>query len=129
MAKNDATRQQVKAFLDLLQSRMQFTSSIVTYAPRPKNRDFLAAMEWCSAKRDKWLLKLVPDDYSEGPEPNDDPYGEDYWVFGKVIQNELCYIKVYFLKSKNIFCVSFHFAEFDMSFPLSGKTIKKTYGD
>lgn len=67
MEKNDATRDQVKAFLDLLQSRIQFLNSIVLYDPRDKNRDFLAAMEWPSSERDKWLLKLIPEDYYEGP--------------------------------------------------------------
>lgn len=58
---------------------------------------------------------------------NSDAFGEDIWVFGKLIQNELCYIKVYFLKTAGIYCISFHFAEFDMLFPLTGKTIEKTY--
>lgn len=129
MEKNDATREQVKAFLDLLQSRMKFTNSIVSYMPRDKNRDFLAAMEWRSAERDKWLLQLVPEDYYQGPSPNDDEFGEDIWVFGKMIQEELCYIKVYFLKTKNIFCISFHFAEFDMYLPLQGSTLSKTHED
>lgn len=129
MNKNDATREEIKAFLDLLQSRMRYLGSIVSYDPRDKNRDFLAAMEWRSAERDKWLLQLVLDDYYEGPLPNSDEYGEDLWVFGKMIQNELCYIKIYFLKNPNIFCISFHFAEFDMYLPLPGVTLKKTHED
>ena len=129
MCKNDDIKERVKAFLDLLQSRMRFLNSIVFYDSRDKNRDFLAAMEWKSAERDKWLLQLVPEDYYEGPLPNADEYGEDLWVFGKMIQNELCYIKIYFLKSPNVFCISFHFAEFDMYLPLQGVTIKKTHED
>lgn len=129
MCKNDDIKEKVKAFLDLLQSRMRFLNSIVFYDSRDKNRDFLAAMEWKSAERDKWLLQLVPEDYYEGPLPNADEYGEDLWVFGKMIQNELCYIKIYFLKSPNVFCISFHFAEFDMYLPLQGVTIKKTHED
>lgn len=129
MDKNDATREQIKAFLDLLQSRMKFMNSIVFYESRNKNRDFLAAMEWYSAERDKWLLQLVPEDYYQGPLPNDDEFGEDIWVFGKMIQGELCYIKVHFLKSKSIFCISFHFAEFDMYLPLQGRILSKTHED
>lgn len=129
MDKNDATREQVKAFLDLLQSRMRFLNSIVSYEPRDKNRDFLTAMEWHSAERDKWLLQLVSEDYYQGPLPNDDEFGEDIWVFGKMIQEELCYIKVHFLKTKNVFCISFHFAEFDMYLPLQGRTLSKTHED
>ena len=129
MEKKDATREDIKAFLDLLQSRMRFLGSIVSYELRAKNRDFLAAMEWQSSERDKWLMQLVPEDYYEGPLPNSDEYGEDLWVFGKMIQNELCYIKIYFLKSQNVFCISFHFAEFDMYLPLRGITLKKTHED
>lgn len=130
MDKNDATREEIKAFLDLLQSRLKFLNSIVIYDERLKNRDFLTAMEWFSSSdRDKWLLQLVPEDYYQGPLPNDDEFGEDIWVFGKMIQNELCYIKVHFLKSKNIYCISFHFAEFDMYLPLQGSLFKKTHED
>lgn len=129
MDKNDATRDEIKAFLDLLQSRIGLMNCIVSYDTRPKNRDFLTAMEWRSEERDKWLKMLVPEDYYQGPLPNSDPYGEDIWIFGQLIQKELCYIKVYFLKSHNIFCISFHFAEFDMFFPLTGQTIQKTHED
>ena len=130
MDKNNASREDVKIFLDLLQSRMKFMNCIVAYDSRDKNMDFLTAMEWYSASiRDEWLLQLVPEDYFQGPLPNADEFGEDIWVFGKTIQDELCYIKLYFLKSKNIFCVSFHFAEFDMFLPLRGRTLKKTHED
>lgn len=129
MNKNDASREEIKAFLDLLQSRMRFLSSIVYYDPREKNRDFLAAMEWSSAERNKWLLQLVPEDYFEGPLPNSDEYGEDLWVFGKMICGELCYIKIYFLRSKNVFCYSFHFAKFNMYLPLQKITLIKTHED
>ncbi len=129
MENNDATREQVKAFLDLLHTRMAFMNSIVSYDSRGKNRDFLTAMEWYSADREKWLLQLVPEDYFQGPLPNSNKYGEDIWVFGKMIQEELCYIKVHFLKTKNIYCISFHFAEFDMFLPLRGRTFKKTHED
>lgn len=129
MDKCDATREEIKAFLDLLQSRLRFLNGIVSYDPRSKNRDFLAEMEWHSAERDKWVLQLIPEDYYQGPLPNADEYGEDLWVFGKMIQGQLCYIKVYFLKVPNVYCISFHFAEFDMFFPLTGETIKKTHED
>lgn len=129
MCKSDDIKEKVEAFLDVLQSRMRFLNCIVSYDPRDKNRDFLTAMEWKSAERDKWLLQLVPEDYYEGPLPNADEFGEDLWVFGKMIQHELCYIKIYFLKSQNVFCISFHFAEFDMYLPLQGVTIKKTHED
>lgn len=129
MDKNDAARDEIRMFLDLLQSRIRYLGCIVSYDPRDKNRDFLVAMEWPSAERDKWLLQLNPDDYYEGPLPNADEFGGDLWVFGKMIQNELCYIKICFLKTQNVFCVSFHFAEFDMYLPLQGITLKKTHED
>lgn len=129
MKKNDAKIEDVKAFLDSLQSRIHFLNGIVIYEPRDKNIDFLTAMEWRPSDRDKWLMQLVPEDYYEGPYPNTDAFGDDVWVFGKLIKGQLCYIKIYFLESPNLYCISFHFAEFDMTFPLSGITIKKTYGN
>ena len=36
-------------------------------------------MEWRPSDRDEWLMRLVPEDYYEGPYPNTDVYGDDVW--------------------------------------------------
>lgn len=65
MKKNDTKIEEVKAFLDSLQSRMRFLNGIVNYELRDKNIDFLTAMEWRSSDRDKWLMQLDPEDFYE----------------------------------------------------------------
>lgn len=125
MGKNETTREQVQQFLDTLKNWLEYFGGQVLYDTRQKNMDFMTEMEWTSPDRKKeWLLKLEPEDFYEGPKPNDDPNMNDVWVFGKRIEEKLCYIKVYLLKRPNIYCISFHFAEYDMYLPFKNCTEK-----
>lgn len=63
-------------------------------------------------------MRLVPEDYFEGPDPNETPGGSPVWKFGKRIDGYLCYIKVFLIPRSNVYCISFHFAEHDMYLPL-----------
>lgn len=104
---------------------LSFFNGIIIYDNRPKNEQFMADMEWVSAnKKKEWLLKLEPDDYFEGPDENEKPGGNPVWIFGKRIEGRLCYIKIFLLKKPNVYCISFHFAEYDMFLPLKN-TIEK----
>ena len=119
MGNASATYKQVKEFLDQMQTWLSFFSGKVIYENRPKNEQFMAEMEWVSAdKKKEWLLKLVPDDYFEGPDENEKPGFNPVWIFGKRIEGRLCYIKVYLLTKPSVYCISFHFAEHDMYLPL-----------
>ena len=91
----------------------------VLYDTRGKNEQFMAEMEWTKPdKKKEWLLKLVPEDYFEGPDPNESPGLNPLWKFGKRIEGHLCYIKVFLIPKNNVYCISFHFAEHDMYLPL-----------
>lgn len=115
MGKNETTREQVQQFLDTLKNWLTFFGGQVLYDTRQKNLDFMTEMEWTSPDRKKeWLLKIEPEDYYEGPTPNEDPGMDNVWVFGKRIQGRLCYIKIHLMKKPNVYCISFHFAEHDM---------------
>ena len=123
MGNTAATYEEVKAFLDQMKIWLTVLGGYVVYENRPKNDQFMVDMEWLVPDRKKeWLLKLEPEDYHEGPNPNEKPGGMPVWKFGKRIEGKLCYIKLYLLKQPNVYCISFHFAEHDMYLPLRNVT-------
>lgn len=125
MGNTGATYDEVKAFLDQMQNWLKRLGGQVLYDTRPKNEQFMADMEWLVPdKKKEWLLKLEPNDYSEGPNDNEKPGLNPVWVFGKRIEGKLCYIKVFLVKKPNVYCISFHFAEHDMRLPLKNVTEK-----
>lgn len=122
MAYTSATYDQVKEFLDKMRTRLIFMGGQVLYDMRGKNEQFMADMDWDKPdKKKEWLLKLVPEDYFEGPDPNESPGLNPVWKFGKRIEGHLCYIKVFLIPKNNVYCISFHFAEHDMYLPLIQK--------
>ena len=125
MANNAATRDEVQQFLDTMKTRLERLGGQVMYDTRPKNLEFMLAMEWTKPdKKKEWLLKLEAEDYFQGPVTNEKPALNDVWVFGKRIEKHLCYIKIYLAYNPNFYCISFHFAEFDMYLPLKNVTEK-----
>ena len=122
---NTAKKEEVKQFLDTLKIWLISFGGQVLYDTRPKNIEFMTAMEWTKPDQKKeWLLKLEPEDYFQGPVENENPRLSPVWIFGKRIEKKLCYIKIYLLKQPNVYCVSFHFAEYDMYLPLMDITEK-----
>lgn len=115
---------ELELFLRTLKNRLGLLDGQVIYdtgESREKNKRFLTEMGWNGSIRKDCILQLEKEDYYQGPLHNDDPYGEDIWVFGKRFEGRLCYIKIYLLKPpNNIYCISFHFAEHDMNLPLRG---------
>lgn len=123
MGNTAATYEEVKAFLDQMKTWLEVLGGYVVYDKRAKNEQFMVDMEWRAPDRKKeWLLKLEPEDYHEGPDPNENPGLMPVWKFGKRIDGRLCYIKVFLLKLPNVYCISFHFAEHDMYLPLKNVT-------
>ena len=119
MANTSATYEEVKVFLDQMKVWLTFFNGVVYYDARQKNEQFMVDMEWNQpSKKKEWLLKLEPEDYFEGPDPNEKPGLNDVWKFGKRIETKLCYIKIYLLSKPNVYCISFHLAEHDMMMPL-----------
>lgn len=124
--KTTATYDEVKQFLDQLKVWLQYLNGYIIYKKKDKNEQFMVDMDWDKAdKKKEWILNLEPDDYFEGPDPNEKPDANPVWKFGKRIEGKLCYIKIYLLSKPNVYCISFHLAEHDMYLPLKGVTEKK----
>lgn len=76
----------------------------------------------CHIKQE--ILSLTPKEYSQGPLLDKDQANyknENFWIFGKNVQNKLIYIKLKIRKINNheeTVCMSFHIAEHQMKFPL-----------
>ena len=119
MANTSATYEEVRTFLCRMKIWLTLMGGHVIYDKRDKNEQFMADMEWDTPdKKKEWLLKLVSDDYFEGPDPNERPGLNPVWKFGKRIEGHLCYIKIFLIPKNNVYCISFHFAEHDMRLPL-----------
>lgn len=119
MANTSATYEDVRTFLSQMKTWLTLMGGHVIYDKRDKNEQFMADMEWNKPdKKREWLLKLEPEDYFEGPDPNELPGLNPVWKFGKRIGGRLCYIKIFLIPRNNVYCISFHFAEHDMRLPL-----------
>lgn len=124
MGNTTATYEDVRQFLNQMKTWLTLLGGRVILDNRDKNDQFMVSMDWHKLDTIKeWLLKLEPEDYYEGPDPNEMPGLNPVWKFGKRIEGHLCYIKVFLIPVNNVYCVSFHFAEHDMAFPLK-KTIE-----
>jgi len=71
------------------------------------------------------LYSLTPEDYYEGPEP-DKYHGGNFWVFGKLVQGCMLYIKIKIHTQGDgtdvPYCLSFHESTSPMNdFPLVTK--------
>ena len=67
------------------------------------------------------IHSLELEDYSEGPLMDNKGRPHDLWVFGKMVEGLQIYIKVVPVVEADevtTICVSFHEAEYEMSFPL-----------
>lgn len=89
---------------------------------RDKNRNALLDLEISPRLREKVVMSLKWNDYSEGPITDElNNYGE-MWVFGKDVDDTEVYIKISMgPPNSHTICISFHVAEFPMSYPLKNK--------
>lgn len=100
MANTSATYEEVKAFLDQMKTWLRFLNGKVFYEVKPKNTQFMADMEWTKeSEKKEWLLKLKPEDYFEGPDPNERQGFNPVWKFGKRIEGKLCECLLYIVPS------------------------------
>lgn len=112
------TKNEVAAFLKRLRAKASIYG-IIYEDDRPKNTQTLATLELRPKDRDEVIQKIVVEDYSEGPKPENflDEDAEIY-VFGKLISDYEIYIKVTQGKKNNkIICISFHIAEHPLDYP------------
>lgn len=107
----------VEHFLKEFKLKMKIWS-VLFRDDRGKNFQALSKLEIRPIEREKILQSLMITDYSEGPLEEKLYGGADMWVFGKQIKNHEVYIKISMGKpGSQVICISFHIAEFAMSYP------------
>ena len=118
MADNNATLKQVEAFLRAFHTKARIFG-IVYNMDKEENQQTLFDL-------DEYILALKPEDYYQGPDKNDyDPEEGNVWMFGIGIKKRgrgkkiPIYIKIYITKINGAanYCISFHKAKFEMTFP------------
>ncbi len=125
MADNKATLEQVEAFLEEFRVKAR-VFGIYYNSDKEENMQTLLDLELPAGKRDEYILSLRPEDYYQGPAENDyDPEEGNVWMFGIGIKKNgrgkkiPIYIKIYITKINGVanYCISFHKAKFEMTFP------------
>ena len=88
---------------------------------RKKNQETFAELNILNTKSfcTSEINKLTASNYYKGPTPDTENKG-DYWEFGTVINDKEIYIKInYGLTNKSCLLISFHFAEFRITYPFA----------
>lgn len=90
---------------------------------RGKNQQTLYDLEISPLMREKVIVSLTVDDYSEGPLDEKMHGILPMWVFGKLVKQREVYIKVSMgVNNGNAVCISFHCAEYPINYPLKKVT-------
>ena len=113
-----ALKDDVESFLKDFKYKLGFWG-LLFRSDRSKNFKTLLSLEISVNDIKKILRELKTEDYSEGPSKEILYRGSDMWVFGKTVRKKEIYIKITMgsLNHKMI-CISFHFAEKKMKYPL-----------
>jgi hypothetical protein len=113
-----ASKDEVEQYLSDLKAKLSVFEMVII--ERKKNQETLAELEIVNPKAfciDE-INKLTAKNYFRGPSADTENKGE-FWEFGTLISKRQIYIKVnYGLTNKPCILISFHFAEFEMIFPL-----------
>ncbi len=89
---------------------------------RDKNRNTLLELEISPRLRETVVMSLKWNDYSEGPITDELNHHGEMWVFGKDVKGSEIYIKITMGRpDSHTICISFHKAEYPMSYPLKDK--------
>jgi hypothetical protein len=84
----------------------------ITIPDREKNLKTLEEMGLTKYDIQTELMKLVCEDYIDGPNQDHDPgYPGEIWEFGKKINSEEIYIKLKIASNDKPVCLSFHHTE------------------
>ena len=93
--------------------------NVIFWSDRQKNTQTMAELEISVNDAIAVLEDLSIEDYSQGPLLDQMLNGADMWVFGKEVKGHEIYIKVTLGRVSNpVICISFHFAEYPMNYPL-----------
>ncbi len=113
-----ANSDEVEAFLNDFKFKLGFYG-IFFRDERGKNAQTLADLEIAPNDRIKVLQNLEVENYSEGPKPERLYNNADMWIFGSIVKKKEIYIKISMgMPNSQTLCISFHFPEFPMDFPL-----------
>jgi len=112
------TKEEVEKFLENFYVKVKIFG-IRFRDDRSKNHNALLDMEISPRLRETVVMSLKWNDYSEGPIVDElNNYGE-MWVFGKDVKGTEVYIKISMgAPGSHTICISFHQAEYPMSYPL-----------
>jgi hypothetical protein len=106
---------EVEAFLDQLKTKLTIWS--IVFENRDKNIQTLLDLGITEAQRLKHIKNLTVEDFVSGP-TNDSFGSTPLWVFGIDIYGSEIYIKLQLNQmNKPVICISFHIAEFPLSYP------------
>jgi len=100
----------------------------VVWLPRPEDRQHVIDLGITQNQALELIQGLTPDDYSQGPMPDDFNHNRDVWVFGCDVDGREAYVKLALQPDNHKRHVThgliwaFHPAEFPMSYPLRGKS-------
>lgn len=108
----------LELFLDNFKVKLNIWG-ITFLSSRQKNTQTLADLEITISDVKAILANLSIEDYSEGPLPESFYGNSEMWVFGKIVKGCEIYIKITLgFPSNPTICISFHFAEYPMAYPL-----------
>lgn len=99
--------------------------SAIMYPGRVKNWEVLSALGMTQIQRTDTILALKPTDYVSGPLDDDKGRKGKLWVFGVKYRSKDLYIKLKLMPSRKgprPICISFHLADYPLSYPLIEKT-------
>ena len=114
---NEAKKRKISNFLR--EFKKWAAQSGIYVIPRVKNQQALADLGLTRKNRSDIILSLSVADYCRGPEPDRDKPGH-IWEFGRIVGGKPVYIKLKIAETdggKIARCISFHAAEFPLSFP------------
>jgi len=116
-----ASETEIQAFLRDFKFKLDFRGKIL-FISRPKNYNTIKELELSVLGVKEELKRIEVADYSQGPLEEVVFQGMPMWVFGRSIKSREVYIKITMgKKDEDPICISFHFSEFPMIYPLKVK--------
>lgn len=98
------------------------THQILFRGDRAKNKETLLELEFRTPDVVRTIKELKAEDYCQGPIDDTLNNINSMWVFGKEIKSKEVYIKITQGEfNKPVICISFHFSEHPLQYPLKNR--------